>query len=124
MPVVVGLQGLLPGPVDSPPTLLLSVGLALEVEAGETLLAVAGLLTLVPFWFGGGFGGLILRLGTVGVDAAVGKAAGTTFILAGGCPAVTWVLGVVFVCILILLVRVCAVERVWMVGVCNKWQVI
>jgi hypothetical protein len=113
----VGLQGLLPGPVDSPPTLLLSVGLALEPEAGETLLAMAGVLTLVPFWFGGGFGGLILRLGTVGVD---GEAVGTTFTFAGSCPAETWVPGVVFACILILLVRVCAVERVWMVGVCNN----
>jgi hypothetical protein len=100
---------------------LLSVGLALEVEAAETLLAVAGLLTLVPFWFGGGFGGLILRLGTVGVDAAVGEAVDTTFILAADCPAGTWALGVAFVCIL-MLVRVCTVERVWMVGVCNNWQ--
>jgi hypothetical protein len=45
-------------------------------------------------------------LGTVGVDAAVGEAVDTTVILAGGCPAGSWVLGVAFVCILILLVRV------------------
>lgn len=102
-----------------------SVGLALELEGSDTLLVEAGgVLTPGAFWFGGGFGGLILRLGTVGVDAAGVEAGDTTFILAGGCAAGTfWVLGVVFVCILTLLVREFTVERVWMVGVCNITQV-
>lgn len=114
MPEVVGLQGLLPGPVESPPTLLPSVGLALELEDGDALLAVAGgILMLAAFWFGGGFGAFILRLGTVGVDDVVEEVVDTRFILAGGCAAETfWLLGVVFVCILILLVRVFTVERV------------
>jgi hypothetical protein len=98
---------------------LLSVGLALELEAAETLLAVAGVLTLVPFWFGGSFGVLILRLGTVGVDAAIGEAV-ITFNFAGSCPVGVWLLGVVFVCILILLVRVCIAERVCTDGVYNN----
>jgi hypothetical protein len=63
------------------------------------------------FWFAGGLGGLILRLGTVGVGVA-GEGAGD-----GVCDAGTfWLLGTVFGCILILLVRVCTVERVWVVG--------
>jgi hypothetical protein len=89
------------------------VGLALELEDKDTLLAEAeGVFMLVTFWFGGGFGGLILRLGTVGMDAGV-EALGTTFIVAGDCAGETfWLLGVVFVCILMLLVRVLTVERV------------
>lgn len=62
----------------------------------------------------GGLGGLILRLGTVGVGVA-GEGAGD-----GGFDAGTfWLLGTVFGCILMLLVRVCTVERVWVVGACN-----
>lgn len=49
-PEVVGLQGLLPGPVESPPTLLPSVGLAMGLEGNDTLLAEAeGVLMLEAF---------------------------------------------------------------------------
>lgn len=110
--MVVDLHGLLPGPVESPPTLLLSVGLAAELAP---LLATGdGVLVLTAFWLVGGLGGLILRLGTVGVGVA-GEGAGD-----GGFDAGTfWLLGTVFGCILMLLVRVCTVERVWVVGACN-----
>jgi len=107
--VVVDFHGLLPGPVESPPTLLLSVGLAAELAP---LLATGdGVLVLTAFWLGGGLGGLILRLGTVGVGVA-GVGAGD-----GGFDAGTfWLLGTVFGCILMLVVRVCTAERVWVVG--------
>lgn len=59
-------------------------------------------------------------LGTVGLDTTGVEAGDTTFILAGGCAAVTFcVLGVVFVCILTLLLREFTVDRVWMAGAYN-----
>jgi hypothetical protein len=88
------------------------VGLALELApllaAGDEVFALAA------FWLAGGLGGLILRLGTVGVGVA-GEAAGGV-----GCDAGTfWLLGIVFGCVLTLLVRVCAVERVCVVDACH-----
>lgn len=94
-----GFQGLLPGPVERPPILLPSVGL---FEAADPLLLTGEGAALAG---GGGLGGFILKVGTVGLGAGLEDA---TLILGDDCAG-----DAVFP--LAEVVLVCTVDLVWMV---------